>query len=149
MKLFNNKISASVEISVCCSFRVFCFHQNSFLLVISTFFLFSLYCRNYCFFHLVQCDTLLQLSKRRSPSPMACYCCDWINLKAGILELAVKFAVSIPNLKRSPFPQSVSVILVGLIKKSFFLQALAHLFFKLSLCLLLTDAQVIMNSSFI
>lgn len=115
--LFSNKISASVEISVCYSFRVFYFQQNYVLHVISAFFLFSLFYRNIFFFHLAQCGNLLLLPKRISPSPMSCYYYDWIKLKAGILELAVKFAVSAPNLKRILCPQSVSVVLLGLIKK--------------------------------
>lgn len=117
INLYNNKISSSVKISVCHSFY---FQQNSFLQVISTFFLFSLYYKNYCFFHLAQCGNLLLLPKRRSPSPKSCYYCDWIKLKAGILELAMKFADSIPNLKKILCSQSVSVILLGL-------QTLAHL----------------------
>lgn len=116
INLFSNKISASVEISVCYSFRVFYFQQNSFLHVISLFFLFSLYYRTYCFFHMAQCGDLLLLPKR-SPRPMSCYYYAWIKLKADILEVAVKFAVSIPNLKRILCPQSVSVILLGLKKK--------------------------------
>lgn len=47
INLYNNKISSSVKISVCHSFY---FQQNSFLQVISTFFLFSLYYKSIAFF---------------------------------------------------------------------------------------------------
>lgn len=116
--LFNKKISASTEISVCYRFIVIYFQQNSVLEEISTFF-FSLYCRNYCSFHLAHCDDMLLLHQRRSPSPISLYYHDQIKLKAGILILALKFTVSVPNLITILCTQSVSVILFGLIKVYF------------------------------